>query len=122
MNISSEQLEGTPLKLTRHNGGFWQVTIDVPPLNLFGPELLSGLEEVIRRMQTAPELRVIVFDSAIHDYFIAHFDVIRGAEILIRKTPSGLLPWFDVALGLYESPVISIAAIRGRTRGVGIEF
>jgi enoyl-CoA hydratase/carnithine racemase len=29
---------------------------------------------------------------------------------------------FDVAIALHESPVISIAAIRGRARGVGIEF
>jgi enoyl-CoA hydratase/carnithine racemase len=122
MNLISQDLEGTPLKLTRHNDGFWQVTIDAPPFNLFGPELLTGLEQVVRLVQAAPELRVIVFDSAIQDYFIAHFDILKGAEILTRKTASGLLPWFDVALALYESPVISIAAIRGRTRGVGIEF
>jgi enoyl-CoA hydratase/carnithine racemase len=122
MNTISEQLEGTPLKLTIHNQGFWQVTIDAPPLNLFGPELLTGLEEVVRRMQMAPKLQVIVFDSAVQNYFIAHFDVIRGGEILNRKTASGALPWFDVALALHESPVISIVAIRGRARGVGIEF
>lgn len=122
MKRITEQIEGTPLKLTVHNGGFWQVTIDAPPFNLFGPELLTGLEEVVRRIQASPELRVIVFDSVIDDFFIAHFDIVKGAEVLGRKTQSGLLPWFDVALALYESPVISIAAIRGRTRGVGIEF
>ena len=120
--MSFQQIEGSPLKLTMHNAGFWQVTIDAPPFNLFGPELLTGLEEIVRRMQSSPELRVIVFDSAIPDFFIAHFDIAKGAEVLSRKTTSGLLPWFDVALALYESPVISIAAIRGRTRGVGIEF
>jgi enoyl-CoA hydratase/carnithine racemase len=120
--MSTQQIEGMPLKLNMHNAGFWQVTFDAPPLNLFGPELLTGLEEVVRRIQSSPELRVIVFDSAITDYFIAHFDIAKGGEILTRKTASGLLPWFDVALALYESPVISIAAIRGRTRGVGIEF
>jgi len=120
--MSSQQIEGTPLKLTMHNPNFWQITIEAPPLNLFGPELLTGLEEVVRRMQSSRELRVIVFDSAIPDYFIAHFDIAKGAEVLTRKTASGLLPWFDVALALYESPVISIASIRGRTRGVGIEF
>lgn len=122
MNTSAEQLEGTPLRLIRHNAGFWQVTIDAPPINLFGPELLTGLEEVVLRMKNDQELRVVVFDSAIPEYFIAHFDVVRGGEILSRKTASGLLPWFDVAYALYELPVITIASIRGRTRGVGIEF
>jgi enoyl-CoA hydratase/carnithine racemase len=122
MNTNSEKIEGTPLRLMRHNAGYWQVTIDAPPFNVFGPDLLTGLEEVVRRMKLEPGLRVIVFDSGLDDYFIAHFDIIRGSEILTRKTSSGLLPWFDVALALYESPVISIASIRGRTRGVGIEF
>ncbi len=122
MNLETEQLEGTPVKLTVHNKGFWQVTFDAPPLNVFSLELLAGLEEVVRRMQMAPDLQVIVFDSAIQDYFIAHFDVVRGGEILSHKTASGVLPWFDVAIALYESPVISIVAIRGRARGVGIEF
>jgi enoyl-CoA hydratase/carnithine racemase len=122
MNPAAEQIEGTPLRLIRHNPGFWQVTIDAPPINLFGPELLTGLEEVVRQIKATEELRVIVFDSALPDYFIAHFDVVRGGEILSRKTPSGLLPWFDVALALHELPVISIVSIRGRARGVGIEF
>src|SRR5215813_15424599 len=102
MNTLSEQIEGTPLKLTTHNTGFWQVSMDDPPFNLFGPELLTGLEEVVRRMQASSELRVIVFDSAVADFFIAHFDIVKGAEVLSRKTPPGLLPWFDVALSLYE--------------------
>lgn len=119
---SAEHLQGTPLTLTKHNIGYWQVTHYAPPLNLFGPDLLTGLEEVVRRMKAAPELRVVVFDSAVPNYFMAHFDIAKGAEVLARKTSSGLLPWFDVASDLRESPVISIAAIRGRTRGVGIEF
>ncbi|MET0634665.1 MAG: enoyl-CoA hydratase/isomerase family protein [Chitinophagaceae bacterium] len=122
MNTSTEILKGTPIQLTYHHPGFWQVSIDAPPFNIFGTELLSGLEEVVRRMKAAPELRVIVFDSVVPDFFIAHFDVVRGAEVLGRKTESGLLPWFDVAYALHESPVVSIAAIRGRARGVGIEF
>ena len=52
--MSTQQIEGTPLKLTIHNAGFWQVTIDSPPLNLFGPGLLTGLEEVVKRMQSSP--------------------------------------------------------------------
>ena len=73
-------------------------------------------------MQMDPELRVIVFDSAVENYFIAHFDIAKGAQVLRHKTASGLLPWFDVAQALHDLPVISIAAIRGRARGVGIEF
>lgn len=121
-SLAQESLENTPLILTKHNRGFWQVSFKNPPLNLFSPEMLNGLELVAAQMQRNPELRVIVFDSAIENYFIAHFDIFRGAEILGKKTSSGLAPWFDVAKALFDSPVVSIAKIRGRTRGVGIEF
>lgn len=122
MNSSSIPLAGSVLHLKIHNEGYWQVTIDAPPINLFGPDLLNGLEDLVERMKASARLRVIVFDSANPDFFIAHFDVVRGAEILNKKTPSGMSPWFDVAQALYELPVISIVSIRGRTRGVGIEF
>ncbi|MDF2193172.1 enoyl-CoA hydratase/isomerase family protein [Paraflavitalea sp. CAU 1676] len=122
MEFFEEHIADSPLQLRQHNPGFWQVTIDAPPLNLFGPELLDGLEELVKRMRQSPELRVIVFDSAVEEFFIAHFDVVKGQEILKRKTASGIPPWMDVAMQLRESPVISIVSIRGRTRGVGIEF
>jgi len=65
-----EQLVGTPIIITSYNGGYWKVSIDSPPLNLFDPELLNGLEEVVRRMKASPNLRVIVFDSAVRDFFL----------------------------------------------------
>jgi len=122
MKTYTEKLKDTPLTLTKHNEGYWRVTITDPPLNLFGPAFLNGLEEVVRRIHDTPELRVVVFDSGVPEFFMAHFDIAHGAEILSRKTPSGLPPWFDVAQALHELPVVSIAAIRGRARGVGIEF
>src|SRR5215510_1686080 len=73
MKTTTERIAGTPLHLTIHNAGFWQVSLDAPPFNLFGPELLTGLEEVVRRMQASTELRVIVFDSVVPDFFISFF-------------------------------------------------
>ncbi|WP_276481572.1 enoyl-CoA hydratase/isomerase family protein [Paraflavitalea pollutisoli] len=122
MSYTEEMIPGSPLRLRKHNPGFWQVTIDAPPLNLFGPDMLDGLEQLANQMQRTPELRVIVFDSAVEEFFIAHFDVNRGGEVLQRKTASGVPPWLNIAMLLHESPVISIACIRGRTRGVGVEF
>jgi enoyl-CoA hydratase/carnithine racemase len=120
--ISSERIGDTPLLLTRHNPGFWQVSFDNPPLNLFNPEMLNGLEYLADQLQTNAELKVVVFDSMVSDFYMAHFDNARGGEILTKKTKSGLPPWTDVAQTMYHAPVITIASIRGRTRGVGIEF
>ncbi len=55
--------------------------------------------------------------SANPDFFIAHLDVSKAAE---RPEVLGL--WRDFVLRLSSTPVVSIAKIRGRTRGIGNEF
>ena len=58
-----------------------------------------------------------MFQSANPDFFIAHLDVAKAAE---RPEVLGL--WRDFVLRLSSAPVVSIAKIRGRTRGIGNEF
>lgn len=42
----------------------WRVTFDSPPINMVTPEILLELPELIDQMTAAPELRVVVFESA----------------------------------------------------------
>jgi enoyl-CoA hydratase/carnithine racemase len=58
-----------------------------------------------------------VFQAANPDFFIAHLDVAKAAE-----RPEALGLWRDFVLRLASTPVVSIAKIRGRTRGIGNEF
>jgi enoyl-CoA hydratase/carnithine racemase len=62
-------------------------------------------------------VKVVVFQSANPDFFIAHLDVAKAAE---RPEVLGL--WREFVLRLSSTPVVSIAKIRGRTRGIGNEF
>jgi enoyl-CoA hydratase/carnithine racemase len=62
-------------------------------------------------------VKVVVFQSANPDFFIAHLDVAKAAE-----RPEMLALWRDFVLRLSSTPVVSIAKIRGRTRGIGNEF
>ena len=64
-----------------------------------------------------PSVKVVVFRSANPDFFIAHLDVSKAAE-----QPEVLGVWRDFVLRLSSTPVVSIAKIRGRTRGIGNEF
>ena len=64
-----------------------------------------------------PSVKVVVFQSANPDFFIAHLDVAKAAE-----RPEALGLWRDFVLRLSSVPVVSIAKIRGRTRGIGNEF
>jgi enoyl-CoA hydratase/carnithine racemase len=110
------------LLITKHSPSFWRVTLDNPPINLMGPEMISGLQELMDVVELDQELKVIVFDSANDDYFVSHFDVLRGAEVPMVSGKLGVQQWVDVSNRLHNAGVISIAAVRGRVRGIGSEF
>lgn len=110
------------LHLIQRSSAYWRVTIDNPPLNLFDPELSDELESLIARLEADPEVKVVVFDSASADYFMAHIDLARVGELSLKPGPTGLSPWPDVALRLQRAPFVTIGVLRGRARGVGSEF
>ena len=68
-------------------------------------------------LEADPSVKVVVFQSANPDFFVAHLDVSKAAE---RPEVLGL--WREFVLRLSSAPVVSIAKIRGRTRGIGNEF
>src|SRR5215831_14682598 len=73
--------------------------------------------EMVADLESDPSVKVVVFQSANPDFFIAHLDVAKAAE-----RPEALGLWRDFVLRLSSTPVVSIAKIRGRTRGIGNEF
>jgi enoyl-CoA hydratase/carnithine racemase len=100
----------------------WRVTFDNPPINLVTPEMLVELPALIGQMEEAPELRVVVFESANPNYFLSHYDTSRVAETPKDLGVTGYPPAIDINIRLSRMPVVSIAKIRGRLRGIGNEF
>jgi enoyl-CoA hydratase/carnithine racemase len=97
--------------------GRWTITFSNPPINMFVPATIVELTAVMSHIETDPSVKVVVFDSANPDFFVAHLDVSKAVE-----QPGVLDLWRDFVLRLSSSPVVSIAKIRGRTRGIGNEF
>ncbi|MDG1112398.1 MAG: enoyl-CoA hydratase/isomerase family protein, partial [Pseudomonadales bacterium] len=62
------------LKLDQQNGVCF-VTIDNPPVNVMTPRLYQELVAVTEQVEGDDSIRVVVFQSADPDFFIAHFDV-----------------------------------------------
>ncbi|OBK16663.1 enoyl-CoA hydratase [Mycobacterium asiaticum] len=100
----------------------WRVTFDSPPINMVTPEILVELPELIDQMTAARELRVVVFESANPDYFLNHYDTSRVAETPKGLGPTGYPLTVDTSIRLSLLPVVSIAKIRGRVRGIGSEL
>jgi enoyl-CoA hydratase/carnithine racemase len=97
--------------------GRWTVTFSNPPINMFLPTTIVELGALMTDLEADPSVKVVVFQSANPDFFIAHLDVAKAAE-----RPEALGLWRDFVLRLSSTPVVSIAKIRGRTRGIGNEF
>jgi enoyl-CoA hydratase/carnithine racemase len=97
--------------------GRWTITFSNPPINMFVPSTIVELIALMNDLEADPSVKVVVFQSANPDFFIAHLDVAKAAE---RPETLGL--WRDFVLRLSSSAVVTIAKIRGRTRGIGNEF
>src|SRR5258707_11044152 len=108
----------SPFKLTKVNPAYWRATFDNPPINMLGPETMLELRGLVGQFEKDPDLKVVVFDSADPDFFIAHFDISRAADTPREPGPSGLPPWTDLTVRLARAPVISIAAVPWRAPGL----
>ena len=110
--------------LTKHSPEYWRVTLNHPPLNIFGPKTIPQLNEIITAIETDKDLKVVVFDSAIDGFFMTHYDFLAKIEetTSLPPGPTGLQPLPDMLVRLSRASAVSIASIRGRATGVGSEL
>ncbi|KAL7903686.1 ClpP/crotonase-like domain-containing protein [Trichoderma velutinum] len=111
--MSSSVFEVT--KVTPH---YWRATINQPPFNLAGPNFIISLWNLLQEAEAESDLKILVFDSAVPDFFISHYDLQQASSI----SPDLLAKWPLIMLKLATIPVITVAAICGRARGIGSEF
>jgi enoyl-CoA hydratase/carnithine racemase len=112
------------IRVARRSPAYWRVTIDNPPINVMGPEMVREFQKLIDALEADEQVRVVVFDSAVDDYFLNHSDFNAKLEDLTSMPagPTGLPPWPDFLARLTRSSVASIALIRGRATGNGSEI
>src|SRR5579864_8753589 len=102
------------IRLARRSPEYWRVTIDHPPLNIFGPEMLPQVNEIITAIESDEQVKVVVFDSAVEGFFLIHLDFLAKLDDLAHLLPgsTGLHPWPGMLMRLSRAPVVSIALIR----------
>lgn len=104
--------------------GVATVTIDNPPINLFDMPLMQEMASLSEELEADDAVRVVVFESADPDFFIAHADV-----TLIQQLPADnptkpeTLSFFHQILERFRTmPKVTIGKIAGRARGGGSEL
>src|SRR2546428_1419610 len=112
-----------PVRVIEETPAYWRVLFNYPPFNIVDATIFEGLQELLARMDVSPSLRVVVFESANPEFYLAHFDLTgKIGNITTAVGPSGLPILMDTFVRLTKSPVVSIAKIRGCARGVSSEF
>src|SRR3984885_3779740 len=112
-----------PVRAIEETPAYWKVVFDYPPFNILDAAIFDGLQNLLVRMDASQSLRVVVFESAIPDFYLAHFDLTgKTGNITTAAGPSGLPILMDTFVRFTKSPVVSIAKIRGCVRGVSSEF
>ncbi|MHC0443298.1 enoyl-CoA hydratase/isomerase family protein [Flavobacterium sp. 3-210] len=102
---------------------YWKVTIENPPINVFDAEFSKQLIVLMNEMEAEENLKVVVFESANPDFFVAHVELLNITDFPKGTGKTGLsISWPDIAKRLEQAAFVSIASIRGRARGLGSEF
>ena len=99
-----------------------KITFANPPVNLILGESVLRLTEIVEKLAADPDIQVVVFDSATPDFFYNHFDLAAAADFPAPEGEDALPVWTDLVLKLSKAPYITVASIRGRTRGGGNEL
>jgi enoyl-CoA hydratase/carnithine racemase len=119
----AETKPAAPLRVIEETPAYWRAVFNYPPFNILDATIFAGLQDLLLRMDASPKLRVVVFESAIPEFYLAHFDLTgKTGNIMTAVGPSGLPILLDTFVRLTKSPVVSIAKIRGCVRGGSSEF
>jgi len=114
----------THLRLDRPSASYCRVTFNHPPINSVSATTVAELAELVGLVEQDSDLNVLVFDSANPEVYLAQYDPPSDPSrtTALPRGPTGLHAWPDLLVRLSRASVVSIAQVRGRTRGAGTEF
>src|SRR4051794_27604698 len=102
----------------RIDSGVAFVSIDHPPINLLDEVLSQEFDKLGRELEADESVRVVVLESALPDFFIAHSGLGRvgAASKIVSHTRSFRLTQ-TIGERFRNMPKVTIAKIEGRARG-----
>jgi enoyl-CoA hydratase/carnithine racemase len=107
--------------------GIARVTLDNPPVNVLNVAMMADLRHLLTALRDDDSVRVIVFDSADPEFFIAHVDMSLvetpdAFDELAADVPDGVNVFQALGEMLRHQPQVSIVNLAGIARGGGAEF
>ena len=120
--MPASDVQPTQFSIEAPAPGYWRILFSNPPINLLNSTTVVELAEIVRRIEDASDLRVVVFASDHPDFFMARYDLSDTNPVAFAPTPAGVTSFIDSMRRMSDAAPITIACIRGRARGGGSEF
>ncbi|MEM9946128.1 MAG: enoyl-CoA hydratase/isomerase family protein [Cyanobacteria bacterium P01_D01_bin.36] len=114
----------TTFSVNVENAIAW-VTFDYPPVNIQGLPMLADLNMLAQKLEADRTIKVVVFQSANPDIFVAHADTNFLKDMsanAVSREEAKLLDLQVVLERISKLPQATIAKIEGFARGGGHEF
>src|ERR1041384_3836972 len=93
-----------PLQVIEETAAYWRVVFDYPPFNVVDATIFEALQDLLARMDASPSLRVVVFESANPDFYLAHFDLTgKIGNVMSAVGATGLPILMDTFVRLTKS-------------------
>ncbi|WP_154905231.1 MULTISPECIES: enoyl-CoA hydratase/isomerase family protein [Pseudomonas] len=115
-------MQPSTISIARLTPKVCKIKFSNPPTNLIVPETVTRLHEVVKELSEDENVQVVIFSSSVSGYFFNHFDLDEAGKFPMLPEVEGMPMWVDLVVRLSKAPFISIASIRGRTRGGGNEL
>ncbi len=110
---------------TEVRGAILEVTFNQPPINIQSIAQLEDLNKLAEQLEGDRNIKVVVFQSNVPEFFIAHFDIAFLKDMSTEAVPRDkveLLYLQKVCQRISCLPQATIAKIEGFARGGGHEF
>lgn len=110
----------------KQDRGVLRVTLSNPPINLMNGKMAEELFLLAGHLHSDRSVKAVLFESANPEFFIAHFDL--NDLITSASDPQKASKFPDInilqslALSWQALPQVTIAKMKGRCRGGGLEF
>src|SRR5690242_21927482 len=86
--------------------GYWRVTLNHPPINTIDDRMYDEVFDLVEAIEAEPALKVITFESASPDFFLAHYGIGESTSRFAEPR------WREAAIRLAHSNVVGTAVIR----------
>ncbi|WP_306839121.1 enoyl-CoA hydratase/isomerase family protein [Catenuloplanes nepalensis] len=107
--------------------GVLTATLHNPPVNVLSATMMRELHELLAGVRDDPAIKVIVFDSADPEFFLAHVDMRildekQTFDDLVAAAPEGINVFQAIGELIRHQPQVTIVKLAGIARGGGAEF